>query len=474
MEARRIRPTALGMATVVAIFFSTQVTSQVAAQIRIPVVAQVAAHQQPTQHAVEQHVAHSPNFIVFAGTPQLAAQVSQAAEDYRSKLAIYWLGKELPAWSQRCPVHVVAKPHLGAGGETRFSPIPGGVGNWMMQVQGTEERVLDSVLPHEITHTIFATHFAPYNRVPPFDRYLPRWADEGACTTVEHIEEKSKHQHFLQQFLRTGRGIAFNKMFGLKEYPKDILPLYAQGHSVVQFLLDQGGPRKFVGFLEEGMSTGSWQVAMKNHYEYETIGELQTQWNRWLRDGSPTSLVGYAPSLRGDAPESAVALASASLPSTSPSAQLASAQANTKLGSFERRSPTPQILNPQAPNSQVVAQTTPSPLKGLEGASYASGDSWYRSRLRAVSSGPVPSVEKPGVEEPTGQPMATNLNSMSTLRAIEPTVASREQVYPAAQPHKSARQSEQRPQRNSIRVLDWGNSEPVAGIATGPEMVPLR
>ena len=40
----------------------------------------------------------------------------------------------------------------------------------------TARRILDSVLPHEITHTIFATHFG---------QPLPRWADEGACTTVD-------------------------------------------------------------------------------------------------------------------------------------------------------------------------------------------------------------------------------------------------------------------------------------------------
>ena len=51
---------------------------------------------------------------------------------------------------------------------------------WDMKIQGSEERVLDSVLPHEVTHTIFASHF----RQP-----LPRWADEGACTTVEHVSE---------------------------------------------------------------------------------------------------------------------------------------------------------------------------------------------------------------------------------------------------------------------------------------------
>lgn len=424
MEARRFSPSALGLATVVFAILSAQASAQFG----------------PNQ----QHVAHSPNFIVFASTPQFAAQVSQAAEDYRSKLAVYWLGKELPTWSQRCPVHVTASPRLGAGGETRFSPIPGGVGNWMMQVQGTEERVLDSVLPHEITHTIFATHFAPYNKLPPFDRYLPRWADEGACTTVEHEEEKRKHQHFLQDFLRTGRGIAFNKMFSLKDYPKDILPLYAQGHSVVQFLLDQGGPRKFIGFLEEGMSNGAWQVAMNKHYEYETIGELQTQWNRWLRDGSPASLVGYAPSLKGDSPASAIALASGP------------ANANVKVGSFERRSL----------SQDVLAQAAPTPLKGLEGASYASGDSWYRSRLRAVASSPAQNTE---VSEP--QPTASARNAGSNLRAIESTVISNEQNYPS-QPYHAARQSE--PQKNSIRVLDWGNSEPVAGLAQQPDAVKLR
>lgn len=443
MEARRIRSTALSLATIIALVFTAQLFTT-----------RLFTNEAHAQFGPEQqHVAHSQNFIVFASSPQFAAQVSRAAEEYRTNLAIYWLGKELPAWSQRCPIHVVASPRLGAGGETRFSPIPGGVGNWMMQVQGTEERVLDSVLPHEITHTIFATHFAPFNQAPPFDRYLPRWADEGACTTVEHAEEKGKHQHFLQEFLRTGRGIAFNRMFSLKEYPKDILPLYAQGHSVVQFLLDQGGPRKFVAFLEDGMRTGGWQIAMKTHYEYETIGELQTQWNRWLRDGSPKSLVGYAPSLKGDASSGPIVLASAAEP----------VQATTKLGSFERRTPTPQVL----------AQAASSPLKGLEGASYASGDSWYRSRLRAVTSGSLTTMEESSSDSATNQTAPSNQASASMLRAVEPSVANSEPTYPA-QPYKTARQTPAAPQRNTIRVLDWGNSAPVSGITTQPEMLPLR
>ena len=103
---------------------------------------------------------------------------------------------------------------------------------WRMSIQGSYQRVMDSVLPHEVTHTIFATHFG---------QPLPRWADEGACTTVEHESEKNKQHHNLIRFLQTRRGIPFNKMFAMKEYPPDVLPLYAQGYSVTRYLIQQGG-----------------------------------------------------------------------------------------------------------------------------------------------------------------------------------------------------------------------------------------
>ena len=76
----------------------------------------------------QEYVAHSQNFIVFASSPEWAAQIAQVAEKNRHDLANYWLGKELPTWSERCPVHVTSGANLGASGETRFSPIRSGVG----------------------------------------------------------------------------------------------------------------------------------------------------------------------------------------------------------------------------------------------------------------------------------------------------------------------------------------------------------
>lgn len=253
----------------------------------------------------QQAAAHSQNFIVFASDPQWASEVAQVAEQQRRDLAVYWLGRELPAWPQRCPLQVQDAENLGAGGETRFALVRGVPGDWMMSVQGTRQRILDSVLPHEITHTIFATYFGRLNK------YVPRWADEGASTTVEHEAEKKKHRHYLQQFLKTGRGLAFNEMFRLKEYPQDILPLYAQGHSAVQFLLDQGGPRQFVQFIELGMQTENWPAALQKFYAYDSIGDFQVNWNQWLRDGSPADLADYAPLLRRQSPQN-ILLASSS------------------------------------------------------------------------------------------------------------------------------------------------------------------
>jgi hypothetical protein len=218
------------------------------------------------------------NFVVDAPTPEFAEQIGKAAEKYRHDLAIDWLGSALPNWPQPCPIHVQAAPNLGAGGATSFMFDHGEVFGWQMNIQGSEERLLDSVLPHEVTHTIFATHFR---------RPLPRWADEGACTTVEHVSERAKQERLLIQFLRTGRGIAFSTMFAMTEYPQDILPLYSQGYSLAKFLIDQKGRREFIAYVNDGMNSGDWTGAGTAHYGYKDLAVLQDHWLDWVKQGSP-------------------------------------------------------------------------------------------------------------------------------------------------------------------------------------------
>ena len=215
------------------------------------------------------------NFMVQAATPVFARQVAESAEQYRRSLSMHWLGHDLPPWPSPCPINVVAGPNLAAQGVTEYNRAP--VRDFRMEVVGTPRRILDSVLPHEITHTVLATHFG---------RPLPRWADEGICTTVEHAEERAKHEAKLREFLASRRGIAMNQLFLLTEYPNDVLPMYAQGYSVCRFLIEQRGPETLIAFLTDYMTHPSWTQNVRKHYGYDSLSQLQQRWLAWVAAGS--------------------------------------------------------------------------------------------------------------------------------------------------------------------------------------------
>ena len=220
----------------------------------------------------------SANYIVDTADPALARQFAQTAERYRHDLAIEWLGQAMPNWAQPCVMTVQVGPHLGAGGATTFIFDRGEVFGWRMTIQGSAERIFDSVLPHEITHMIYATHFR---------RPLPRWADEGGATSMECPSEKQKHRVMLIQFLRTQRGIAFNQLFAMTDYPRDIMPLYAEGYSLAEYLINHGGRRKFVQFLDEALATNQWSAAVQHHYGISDLGALQNTWLAWVAGRLP-------------------------------------------------------------------------------------------------------------------------------------------------------------------------------------------
>ncbi len=220
----------------------------------------------------------SQHFVVQAASPEFSRQVCAEAERFRRELAIEWLGHELPPWQDLCKIRVNAGQSLGAGGATSFTFINGQPRGWDMEIQGSQARILDSVLPHEVTHTIMATHFG---------RPLPRWADEGAATSVEDTSERSKQDKLLIQFLTSNRGIAFNQMFAMKEYPRDILPLYSQGYSLARYCIARGGKRKFVEYVGDGMKWNNWTAATQKHYQLNSLSDLQVTWLDWVRQGSP-------------------------------------------------------------------------------------------------------------------------------------------------------------------------------------------
>ncbi|MES2790664.1 MAG: hypothetical protein V4719_13720 [Planctomycetota bacterium] len=221
----------------------------------------------------------SRNFVVTAPTFEIAKQVAQQAEIYRHKLAVEWLGKPLPAWKYPCTVKVDVG-QIGAGGATTFVFQGNSVGDFKMNIQGPLDRILDSVLPHEINHTIFAEHFR---------RPLPRWADEGAATFVEDESERRRQMLLAMQVLKTNRRIPLRSLLGIMDYPKDmqdVLHLYAEGYVLVELLIQNGGRGKFLAFIQAAHTNG-WDRALHTYYGHRGVNALDGEWNQWVLAGCP-------------------------------------------------------------------------------------------------------------------------------------------------------------------------------------------
>lgn len=222
----------------------------------------------------------SRNFRVHAPTEDVARLVAAAAEHHRSRLGRIWYGHAIRNWITKCNVTVNVDDRVGASGSTKFKFASGEVYGWRMQVNGPLERILDSVVPHEVNHTILACWFR---------RKVPRWADEGCATMVEHESEQNRQTQHVESLMRQGRRIPLRMLLRITQYPNDnrqLMALYSQGYSLTRFLIEKAGRRQFLMFLKEANHRG-WDRAIETYYGSRSIEGLEQQWVSWVVAGSP-------------------------------------------------------------------------------------------------------------------------------------------------------------------------------------------
>jgi hypothetical protein len=214
----------------------------------------------------------TPNFVVEARTPEIARTVGERAESLRVEIAKAWLGRQLPNWSNPCPIRVKLTGGE-AGGLTSFGFNEGRVTDQSMVVEGRLDRILASALPHEITHTIFAAYFGGP---------MPRWADEGASLLSEDERERRRHDKIAVDLLARRGELSLARLFRIDEYPKDLMSFYGQGYSISRFLIDMGGRPRFLRFVRDGLKSG-WDAATLTHYGLADVRELDRAWRSWHR-----------------------------------------------------------------------------------------------------------------------------------------------------------------------------------------------
>jgi RNA polymerase sigma factor (sigma-70 family) len=263
----------------------------------------------PPPPQVEEHAADSTfrtaNFLVKAPTRRIARLIGEAAEHHRKALAQRWLGKELPPWPKPCPIDV--KITLGeTGGATSFGydSVTGEGGKVRriltdrhMHQEGPLDRILSSSLPHEVMHTVLADYFtAP----------VPRWADEGVAIQAEDEEEQQRHDKLVRQLVSTGRAFRLRHLVRLRDFPQDVMVLYAQGYSLTRFLVERKDRKTFLAFVRLGMNE-DWDTALREQYGYADFDELEKDWLNRLKKDAP--ILPPAPALGSGGPPPRTVLA---------------------------------------------------------------------------------------------------------------------------------------------------------------------
>ncbi len=178
----------------------------------------------------------------------------------------------MPDWPEPCPVRVQITTSA-AGAATSFHFAQGRVEQQHMNLEGPLDQVLADCLPHEVAHTVLAHHFL---------RPVPRWADEGAAVCSESAAVRDRHQRRLWAILDEGRRLPLHRLLALREFPTDVMVLYVQGYSLTEFLVQSGGRAKFLAFVDQG-DRGSWTEAVREHYGYKTLEDLEEAWLRRVR-----------------------------------------------------------------------------------------------------------------------------------------------------------------------------------------------
>jgi hypothetical protein len=198
----------------------------------------------------------------------MAKAIAHAAEQHRSALAEAWLGTRLPDWPAPCVIKVDSAARRTTG-MTSYVFRHGVPVDWEMELSGNEAALLSTVLPHEVMHTVLATHFG---------YALPRWAEEGVCTVVEPAAELARHEQAVHKLISQQGTMSLDKLFALQQYPRDPVPFYMQSYSISSYLIDQKGRQAFVKFVGEGSRTNDWAKALRRHYGVAGFQALERAW----------------------------------------------------------------------------------------------------------------------------------------------------------------------------------------------------
>ncbi len=225
---------------------------------------------------------------------RLNADIAEKFEELRQNLCGTWSpGSETEKWNPRCHIVIHAgldsyMKEVGPGGrQTTGSSLldfdKGRVTMRRVDIRGDQADWMTAALAHELTHIVLADRFAHVQ--------IPHWADEGMAILADPSSKRRLHGKDLQDALSANRHFRLAELLTLEEYPHPsrMGAFYGQSASLVEFLTQLGTRDELVKFVDRATSQG-YDVALREVYEINSVGELEKRWLQGLRSGNSAEI----------------------------------------------------------------------------------------------------------------------------------------------------------------------------------------
>ncbi|MEW4567753.1 hypothetical protein AB1L88_07790 [Tautonia sp. JC769] len=237
-------------------------------------------------------ILETENFRILHVDPALARQLAQRVETIRRDLFRFWdrAESEAPAWSPRCDLYLYPDGSTFARmtGQSAESPgfstldlSRGRVVSRRINLRADADRLLDAVVPHEVSHVVLADLFP--------NQQIPRWADEGMAILAEPTDAQSARLADLDASLSAGRVFRTGPLMGASgPNDRDWDLFMAQSASLTRYLVQLDSPARFLAFVRASQRLGL-EPALKTVYGFEDAEDLHARWLSHARRESATS-----------------------------------------------------------------------------------------------------------------------------------------------------------------------------------------
>jgi len=232
------------------------------------------------------HIAETSNFrILVYGAQPAGVEIGQQCETLRGTLCEKWLGKSSPQWTPKCDIvlHSSDASYLGELGQGAASTLAsslveqkvGRIALRRIDIRASRAGWRQTALPHEMTHVVLADCFK--------QRPLPRWIDEGMAILADPEIKQAGHRKDLDDAIKARASFRVVELISMEDYPAAQRwgTFYGQSASLVEYLVSQSTPDRFVQFVRLSMDNG-YESALTQVYQIDNVMELERRWRAHL------------------------------------------------------------------------------------------------------------------------------------------------------------------------------------------------